>query len=214
MHSLFLATVAILSSVHFCSAAPATLDYSCNSTLDISKNFTKLAIPIIQSSTYYNVSTWNNVTNVTEITRQNLTISGTVTMLDPCSFELTNFTYTPFVADTVWYGKQNGTFTIGKQVSNWSILPVNTTQPQLHYQLMDGVTFENIDTLIIYSPFHETQLAYVQFPRSKSVKQNETVHGITNGNSSYWDYSSSASFAKPSSISMVIAVLVAFVIFL
>jgi len=164
--------------------------YPCNDTFDVTKEFNKTSVNIIQTATYYNVSSWNNVTEKLEYNKVPFNLSGTMTLINGCYFQLSNFTFTPFV-QTLWYGKEQGNYTIGDPISNWSILE-NFNKTNLVYYLMEGKSFSTFNSIILYSYEMGLQLGYAQFPRAKnSTKKNNGTRGIADGSDTN-DYGSGA----------------------
>ena len=208
----------VLGLVVSTSAVPAVSDNStevsqmpghpCSSTFDLSKRFKSTTADLIQVVSYYNQTVWDNETETTVVTRVFFNVSGSVTILNPCAFRIQNFTFSPLVPDTVWYGKVGGNYTIGNFASYWSIL--ESQNDTLSYELVDDVSFENIDTLIMYSRFYEVQLAYVQFPRISN--KTTGVSGIRDeGFDTTGDHSSARSNVKGTSgiwwLALVVSVL-------
>ena len=187
----------VAASLTVVSATPVS---TCQQ-IDLSAFFSRAGAKIVQVAEYYNVTTYEdvivpingtNTTQTNEIVNQvYFNISGSATILDACTFQLDNFTASAIAPDTVIYGKMSSDYTVGQQVSWGSVLPTNGTT--LQYTLVDGITFENIDTLILYSRPAGLQLAYVTFLKKTSSGDGVADNGNNNGTGTGTGHSSSAS---------------------
>lgn len=213
----FTVALATLTAVSRVSALP-TEDVSACRQIDLSKFFSKAGAKITQVAQYYNTTTYSNVTVGNEthvepvVTPTYFTISGSVTIIDACSFQLDNFTISSVAPDTYWYGKMSSNYSVGDIVSWGAIVPLNDTT--VGYSLIDGKTFESIDTLIMYSKSAGLQLAYVTFPRRTDSGNNGVAGGNTNGTTGSSSSSSASARGSPTIstyIILVISIVVALV---
>ena len=199
------------------SAAPVT-ETACRA-INLGQYFSKAGAKITQVAQYYNTTTVvesldssNKTVFETVVTPTYFTVSGGITILDACTFQLDNVTITSVAPDTVWYGKVSSDYTVGQQISG-SIVPMNDTTTS--YTLMNGVTFESIDTLIMFSRVDQLQLAYVTFPRKVAdasagvdTSTSGVASGSQNGTASTQGSQGSGSFRSNSPSSSVTLVFI------
>ncbi|KAJ3041928.1 hypothetical protein HDV00_008437 [Rhizophlyctis rosea] len=190
-------TLTPLSLLSILSLAAAATAPDCSSTFDLSTRFANLTVDFIQTVNFYNQSTFNETTNTNTTSRVYFNVTGTATILNPCSFTVTNFTYNPILNNTEWIGKEFGNYTIGSSISygtdGFGGVP-QLVNDSYTFTLLPNITFEKIDTVILYSRFYGLQLAYAQFPRNKTT--GSTKGG--SGNMSYWeDQKSSGEATSP-----------------
>ena len=205
---IFFSAVAGMFSLHAVHANPMNPS-SCRQ-IDLSKHYTHAGAKIHQIAQYYNVTTPDvSATNGTNETTTSVyfSMSGSATILDACTFQLDNFTISSVAPDTVFYGKNASDYNVGQMVSWGSIQSLNGTNgTTVSFSLIEGVTFETIDTIIFYSRPSGLQLAYFTFPR-KVVGLNDLNNTDINGQ----DQSSGAMHSLSSSgqmIAIVISMLV------
>ncbi|KAI8827125.1 uncharacterized protein EV422DRAFT_512755 [Fimicolochytrium jonesii] len=107
-----------------------------------------------------------------------LHVSGTVEILDSCTFVVRNFVFTPGLADTLWYGRVGTNVTSGRPI--WGATGnVNTTvqysngADSQNYTLIGDETgwwnaqsWNDFDTIVLYGAnnSYNYTMATVQFP--------------------------------------------------
>jgi len=103
----------------------------------------------------------------------NGTISGTIKVIDGCSFEVDNFFYTSVANETVWYGRLNGNYSVGARISDAVISTANNVT--VVYELLPSVRWDDLDTLIMYSTGDRMQVAYARFDFAETKKSITTI---------------------------------------
>ncbi|KAJ3170711.1 hypothetical protein HDU88_008614 [Geranomyces variabilis] len=101
-------------------------------------------------------------------------ISGTAQIIDGCNFKITNFQFSPYVPDVVWYGRRGTNGATGIRV--WGTAGSNATTVQasngtdsptyaLEYTVAgQSASWDDFDQLVLFSlPDLET-LAYIPIP--------------------------------------------------
>jgi len=90
----------------------------------------------------------------------NMTVSGTLRVTDACNFVVENFTYTPYINETFWYGVRDETYNKGK-ISNETVLESLGNETVafrfVDYPIARG--WDDIDTLILFSPTYNVEIA-------------------------------------------------------
>ncbi|CAM6054316.1 unnamed protein product [Sphagnum tenellum] len=158
----FIAVSAIVASI--ASVVSAT---ACNST---DSSYNGISAPIVQ--------TFSDNTIIA-----NMTISGTVSIVDGCNFAVKNFTYLPGSNDTVWYGRLNGNYTVGKQASPVVFTRFNNSD--VLFTFTNGVSWNDMDSLVLYSNSLSMQMAYASFnlprPTTSTTASTSATSTATTG---------------------------------
>ena len=92
----------------------------------------------------------------------NMTISGTMKVVDACSFSINNFIYTPELNDTFWYGIRDETYNKG-MISNDTVHAMNSETGI--YTFSDypiARSWDDIDTLVLFSKSANLPIAYAK----------------------------------------------------
>ncbi|KAJ3156719.1 hypothetical protein HDU86_003943 [Geranomyces michiganensis] len=107
-------------------------------------------------------------------TTDQFSISGTAQVVDGCSFKITNFRFSPYAPNVVWYGRRGANAASGIRV--WGSAGSNTTTVQasdgtdspsyaLEYDVAgQSASWDDIDTLVLFSLDDNITLATVQIP--------------------------------------------------
>jgi hypothetical protein len=143
--------------------------------IDLSLFYNKAGTTILQHADSYNITTYETKTKYDDVLNSTITVtepivnvthfnvSGFATMIDACTFQVDNMTITSVAPDSVWYGKMSSDDGIGKMVSWGSVQATNGSTTQ--YTFMEGITFKDVNTIILYSRATQTKLASFTFPR-------------------------------------------------
>lgn len=89
----------------------------------------------------------------------NMTISGSLSVTDACNFVIQNFTFTPYVNETYWYGIRDVTYNKG-MISNDTVFESNGTIAPFRfvdYPIARG--WDDVDTLVLFSRTFNIELA-------------------------------------------------------
>jgi hypothetical protein len=99
-----------------------------------------------------------------------LEIRGFVTMLDACSFQVNNFSVNFVPSQTYWYGKLYEDDASRRLVTHEEVVVASSNDDVIiTYNMIDGITFETFDTLVLYSRSMDRELAYATFPKKTTV---------------------------------------------
>ena len=130
----------------------------------------------------------------------NMTISGTMRVVNACTFVIDNFVFLPGVNDTYWYGLRDEVDNKG-MISNTTVVASNGTMET--FSFVDAPIargWDDVDTLILYSNKTNTALAYARLNLTEIYKiRNSTTP--TNGNGTSSTSSMSLSTAAPTATS-------------
>lgn len=185
----------IVSGLFFLSVAVA---WKCDleDTRYLGQNAT-----LVQAVSVYPVNPSMNVTVV-----GNMTISGTMRVVDACTFAIDNFVFLPGLNgtisnDTFWYGIRDETYNKGK-ISDKAIEVTNGTT--VLFSFVDAPvarSWDDIDTLVLYSEKSAVALAYshlnlteIRKIRNATATSTETVPATSIPTSSANSTASSSGF--------------------
>lgn len=128
----------------------------------------------------------------------NMTISGTMKVVDACTFMIENFVFQPEINETYWYGIRDETYDKG-MISNDTVHASNGGSVNfsfVDYPIARG--WDDIDTLILISRLDNTILARAELNLTQIWKirnPTSTSSGSGSGTSGTVDNTSSSSTA-------------------
>ena len=124
-----------------------------------------------------------------------LNVSGTVTVINGCSFSVAKFTYLPGSNDTAWYGRLNGEFTVSFPVSD-TIVPAMKGSTSPTYTLDPSITWDKLDTLILYSRDNKLQVGYARFNFAENANATVTTTSSATSTATATSTSAAATFSS------------------
>lgn len=130
-----------------------------------------------------------------------LNVDGTITIVDGCAFKVSNFTYLPGSDNTRWYGRVNGNFTVSFPVSDDVVPPTTNGSVDMSFNLNPSITWDQLDTLILYSLSDKLQAGYARFNFAQNL--NSTTTSSTVAPTSTSTSSMPASTSMPSTTTAV-----------
>lgn len=103
-----------------------------------------------------------------------LNVDGIITIVDGCAFKVSNFTYLPGSDNTRWYGRVNGNFTVSFPVSDDVVPPTTNGSVDMSFNLNPSITWDQLDTLILYSLSDKLQVGYARFNFAQNLNSTTT----------------------------------------
>ncbi|KAI8836383.1 electron transfer DM13-domain-containing protein, partial [Chytridium lagenaria] len=106
------------------------------------------------------------------------TVTGSITIVDDCTFNITGFTLTPAGPDVYFWGASAGTrselLASGRRVSDFKVSGEYATPTDLSVKLINGQTFDNINVVSVWC-----EMFKADFGQSSLVAQ--TIPPTTTG---------------------------------
>ncbi|CAG8462133.1 5139_t:CDS:2 [Paraglomus occultum] len=133
------------------SFVPHSLAQNCDPAV-----FTPASAPLITKT-----SSYNGVP---------ITLTGTLSILDGCRFQVDGFTYTTALPLSFWFGS-NGLDSTGTQIVQAQVAQV-ANPANIQYQLMNGTKFDSFNTILLASKADNVIIGYAQISKPNQTTTN------------------------------------------
>jgi len=112
-----------------------------------------------------------------------ITLTGTLSIVDGCRFQVNGFSYSTALPLTFWFGS-NGLNTTGVQIAKEQV-PQIVNPATIQYQLLNNTKFDSFDTILLASKQNTNQIIIGYATISKPTPTtNATATTTHNGGSS------------------------------
>jgi hypothetical protein len=113
----------------------------------------------------------------------NITVSGTIRVIDGCTFTVEDFVFLPGFTDTLWYGRKNDDKTHAMIVSNTPVASSDNSSFTFTMTTTPGaeMSWDDMDTLVLFSRENKFEMAIAKLD---FVSNNDSPVTSTPSNSS------------------------------
>jgi len=152
--------------------------------------YNTLTAPLVQEAAY--------MTNASEP----ITVAGTVSIVDGCTFKISNFTFLPGYGSVMWYGRKGTNGDTGVRVSDSIVSSANGAEQTFTLTQTTGsaVSFADFDVLSLFSveknfEFATASIDTASLAATKTATDKAKTTDENSGAADYAAYSVSAAAA-------------------
>lgn len=102
-----------------------------------------------------------------------LSISGSIRIVDGCTFVVDNFVFLPGFVDTLWYARSGNDTTHAMILSQTLVETSQYSTPTFNLTITPGaaISFYDFDTIVLFSRAANFEMAYATFNFSEDLQQ-------------------------------------------